>query len=69
MGLTVVLIFPLGSMSWKILDHVFSPRSLLWIHVGCQVVGLTMLITGFGVGVWVAILHAEVNLLFFELTG
>ena len=64
MGVTVVLIFPLGAMSWKLLNRVFSPRSLLWIHVGCQVVGLALLITGFGLGVWVAILHSEACLYF-----
>jgi hypothetical protein len=65
MSVTVVLIFPLGAMSGKLLNRVFSPRSLLWIHVGCQVLGLTLLVTGFGVGVWVAILHTEVCLLFY----
>jgi hypothetical protein len=61
MGLTVTLIFPLGAMSKKLLDRVLRPRVLFWTHVVCQTFGLALLITGFGVGVWVAILHDEVR--------
>lgn len=63
MGLAVIVIFPFGIMSWKLLGHVLSPRWLLRVHVGCQILGMALLITGFGTGVWVAILHAEVRFL------
>jgi hypothetical protein len=60
MGLTVVLIFPFGAMSRLMLRHVLSPRSLLLLHVGCQLLGLAMLLTGVGLGAWTAVLHQEV---------
>jgi hypothetical protein len=60
MGLTVVVIFPLGAMSGKLFNRIFSQRTLFWAHICCQTLGLAMLITGFGLGVWVAILHNEV---------
>ena len=63
MGLTVVLIFPVGAMSWKLFDRIFGPRILLLIHIAFQILGLALLVTGFGLGVWVAVLHDEVRIL------
>jgi len=60
MGLTVVLIFPLGAMSRILLHNVLSSRNLLRVHVGCQLLGLAMLLTGLGLGAWTAVLHQEV---------
>ncbi len=60
MGLTVVVILPLGALSWRILGRICRPRILLWIHMCCQILGLAMLVTGFGLGIWVAVLHDEV---------
>ncbi|KAH8821368.1 hypothetical protein F5884DRAFT_894148 [Xylogone sp. PMI_703] len=60
MGLAMVVFFPLGAMSWKLLGRVCSGRTLLWIHIICQTIGFMLLIAGFGLGVWVAILHDEV---------
>lgn len=60
MGLTVVLIFPVGAMSWKLFDSIFGQRTLLWIHIVYQILGLALLVTGFGLGAWVAVLHDEV---------
>jgi hypothetical protein len=60
MGLTVVLIFPVGAMSWKVFDRAFSGRTLLWIHICLESLGFVLLLTGFGLGVWNAIVHAEV---------
>jgi hypothetical protein len=65
MALTVVLIFPLGALSRVMLHRVMSPRSLLHFHIGCQIFGMALLLAGFGLGVWTAILHGEV--LFGEL--
>ena len=61
MGLTVVLIFPLGAMSRVVFYNVLSSRNLLRVHVGCQVLGLAMLLTGLGLGAWTAVLHDEVG--------
>ncbi|ETI22100.1 hypothetical protein G647_06171 [Cladophialophora carrionii CBS 160.54] len=60
MGVTVILIFPFGSICWRLLDGVVSGKTLLRIHVCCQVLGLGMLVSGFGVGVWVCIIHNSV---------
>jgi protein-S-isoprenylcysteine O-methyltransferase Ste14 len=60
MGVTVVLIFPLGVLSRVMLHRVMSPRALLHFHIGCQMLGLALLLAGFGLGVWTAILHKEV---------
>lgn len=62
MGVAVILIFPLGSICWKVLDRLVSPRSLLKIHVFCQILGLGLFIAGFGVGVWVCVIHKEVRI-------
>jgi hypothetical protein len=61
MALTVTLILPLGALSWRLLGSVVPTRMLLWIHICCQVLGLAMLVTGFGCGVWAAITHDEVS--------
>ncbi|KIX95487.1 uncharacterized protein Z520_08607 [Fonsecaea multimorphosa CBS 102226] len=60
MGTTVIIIFPFASISWRLLDRLVSGRTLFRIHVCCQLLGLAMLITGFGLGVWVCIIHDEV---------
>lgn len=61
MGLTMVLIFPLGAMSNLLLRRVLSSRSLFGVHVGCQITGLTLLITGLELGAWAAASHEEVR--------
>lgn len=60
MALAVILILPLGGLSWRFLGSVVSTKSLLWIHVCCQGLGLAMLVTGFGCGIWAAVTHNEV---------
>ncbi|OAP60485.1 hypothetical protein AYL99_05487 [Fonsecaea erecta] len=60
MGVTVIIIFPFASISWRLLDRLVSGKTLFRIHVACQVLGLAMLIVGFGIGVWVCIIHKEV---------
>lgn len=61
MALTVAVIFPFGALSWHLFAGVLSTRTILYIHGLCQALGLGMLISGFGVAVWVAITHAEVS--------
>ncbi|KIW32278.1 uncharacterized protein PV07_03837 [Cladophialophora immunda] len=60
MGVTVIILFPFASISWRLLDRLVSGRTLLKIHVCCQLLALSMLIVGFGLGVWVCIIHNEV---------
>ncbi|EXJ66747.1 uncharacterized protein A1O5_09942 [Cladophialophora psammophila CBS 110553] len=60
MGITVIIVFPFGSICWRLLDRVVSGRTLFRIHVCCQLLGLGMLISGFGLGAWVCIIHDEV---------
>jgi hypothetical protein len=61
MGITVILIFPFGSICWRLLDRLVSGRTLFKIHICCQLLGLAMLVAGFGVGVWVCVIHNEVR--------
>jgi hypothetical protein len=61
MGITVILIFPFGSICWRLLDRVVSGTTLFKIHICCQLLGLAMLVAGFGVGVWVCVIHNEVR--------
>jgi hypothetical protein len=60
-GVTIGLIFPIGAMSWKLFGRIFSARTCLLIHIIFQSLGVALTAVGFGVGVWVAILHAEVR--------
>lgn len=64
MGCAVIICFPFGAMSWKLLNRFFNARTLLLIHICVQTFGFLLLMTGFGIGIWVAITHAEVRLLF-----
>ncbi|KIW85421.1 hypothetical protein Z517_00811 [Fonsecaea pedrosoi CBS 271.37] len=60
MGVTVIILFPFASISWRLLDRLVGGRTLFKIHVCSQLLALAMLIVGFGTGVWVCILHNEV---------
>jgi hypothetical protein len=60
MGLTVALVLPLGALSWRLLSSLVDARILLKIHITCQLLGLLMLVVGFGSGIWTAITHDEV---------
>lgn len=60
MAVTVTLIFPLGALIWRLLPGVLASRTLLRMHFTCQVLGLAMLLAGFGLGFWNAITHHEV---------
>jgi hypothetical protein len=59
-ALSVTLVIPLGALSWRLLSQRVSPKTLLWIHMGSQALGLAMLVITFGTGIWTAITHDEV---------
>src|SRR5689334_3214386 len=59
MALTVTLILPVGALTWRLFPSVGS-KTLLRMHLCFQVLGLAMLLTGFGCGVWNAFTHDEV---------
>lgn len=60
MCLTVALVLPLGALSWRLLSSLVGAKTLLKIHIICQILGLMMLVVGFGSGIWTAITHDEV---------
>ncbi len=57
MGLAVVVILPLGALMMRL----FSFPSLVRVHVFAQVLGFTVLLAGFGVGVWVGVITNNVG--------
>jgi hypothetical protein len=59
-ALAVTLVLPLGALSWRLLAGVVSNKTLLWIHIYCQAVGLAMLVCVLATGIWAAIIHDEV---------
>lgn len=50
MGLTFVVIFPLGSF----IIRASRKRNMVWFHVGCQIVGWGMMLAGLAMGIKVA---------------
>jgi hypothetical protein len=60
MALAVTLVLPLGALSWRLLSPLVGSKTLLWIHICCQGLGLAMLAVGYATGVWTAIMHDEV---------
>lgn len=59
MGIATVLVFPIGGL----IARLSKSRYTFWIHVGCQLFGLALLLAGFGTGIWTAIIHQEVGFL------
>jgi hypothetical protein len=57
MGIAIVLSFPIGAL----VTRLSKSRHMVWIHVGCQISGLVILLGGFGTGIWTSIIHDEVN--------
>lgn len=49
MSLAVIVFFPLGGVLIRILKN----PSTVKIHVALQIIGLAVLIAGFGLGLWV----------------
>jgi hypothetical protein len=50
MGVPAVILFPLGAISMRL----FSFPGLVYLHAGIQMLGLCLVIAGFGIGVWFA---------------
>ena len=49
MSLAVIVFFPLGGVLIRLLKHPSTAR----IHIALQLLGLAVLIAGFGLGLWV----------------
>lgn len=47
MGIAVVLMFPFGALTVRLLSF----RGVVWLHMGWQVVSMFLLTAGFGIGV------------------
>lgn len=59
MGIATVLVFPIGGL----IARLSKSRYTFWVHVGCQLFGLVLLLAGFGTGIWTAVIHQEVRFL------
>ena len=59
MSMAIVLFYPIGAIMMKL----FSFPGLLWLHIGWQMVGMVLMLAGFGLGIWLSVLHNEASLL------
>ena len=62
MVLTVVLFFPMGALSIRLLNF----PGLIWFHAAIQLLNLCLLFTGFGLGIHLGNLKTEVQSLPFS---
>lgn len=51
MGIAFVALFPFGAIAVRVLSF----RGLIWFHAATQIFAYTLVLTGMGLGVWIAI--------------